>query len=231
MSNTAVILAAGNGTRMKANKSKLLLDLRGKTVIEHTVSAFSQARSADDVIDDIIVVCRESDISEYKDILQPYNVKFCIGGATRQQSVCNAVEYICSNNIACDYIVIHDGARPLVTEAEIKNTIQNAVKFGASAVGVPVKDTIKIVDGDRKIIDTPERSSLIAIQTPQIFRFDTYKAALDTAQSQGLDFTDDCKLFENIGKSVYVTIGEYTNIKITTPEDIPAAEAILKMRG
>ena len=222
MSNTAIILAAGNGTRMKADKSKLLLEINNMTVIERTVKTFSSI----DEIDNIIVVVRENDIPLFKDVLLKYNVTYCIGGNSRQESVSNAVKVI----DACDLLIIHDGARPLVTANEIKATLK-AMKYGAAAVGVPVKDTIKVIDKDNKIIDTPERSSLIAIQTPQIFKFDKYVSAMNLATEQGKDFTDDCKLLENMNESVYVVIGEYSNIKITTPEDIPTAVSILNSRG
>lgn len=223
MSNTAIILAAGNGTRMKADKSKLLLEINNMTVIERTVKTFSSI----DEIDNIIVVVRENDIPLFKDVLLKYNVNYCIGGNSRQESVSNAVKVI----DACDLLIIHDGARPLVTANEIKTTLKAAMKYGAAAVGVPVKDTIKVIDKDNKIIDTPERSSLIAIQTPQIFKFDKYVFAMNLATEQGKDFTDDCKLLENMNESVYVVIGEYSNIKITTPEDIPTAVSILNSRG
>ena len=223
MSNTAIILAAGNGTRMKADKSKLLLEINGKTVIERTVNTFSNIAD----IDDIIVVVRETDIPLYENVLSKYNISYCIGGSTRQESVSNAVETIDD----ADMLIIHDGARPLVTENEISNTLRVAQEKGAAAVGVKVKDTIKVVDKNNKIIDTPERSSLIAIQTPQIFKFDKYVKAMKLAKEQNKDFTDDCKLLENAGEDVFVVDGEYTNIKITTPEDIPVAESILNARG
>lgn len=223
MSNTAIILAAGNGTRMKADKSKLLLEINGKTVIERTVNTFSNIAD----IDDIIVVVRETDIPLYENVLSKYNISYCIGGSTRQESVSNAVETVDN----ADMLIIHDGARPLVTENEISNTLRVAQEKGAAAVGVNVKDTIKVVDRNNKIINTPQRSSLIAIQTPQIFKFDKYVKAMKLAKEQNKDFTDDCKLLENAGKDVFVVDGEYTNIKITTPEDIPVAESILNARG
>ena len=223
MSNTAIILAAGNGTRMKADKSKLLLEINGKTVIERTVNTFSNIAD----IDDIIVVVRETDIPLYENVLSKYNISYCIGGSTRQESVSNAVETVDN----ADMIIIHDGARPLVTENEISNTLRVAQEKGAAAVGVKVKDTIKVVDRNNKIINTPQRSSLIAIQTPQIFKLDKYVKAMKLAKEQNKDFTDDCKLLENAGEDVFVVDGEYTNIKITTPEDIPVAESILNARG
>lgn len=223
MSNTTIILAAGNGTRMKADKSKLLLEINGKTVIERTVNTFSNIAD----IDDIIVVVRETDIPLYENVLSKYNISYCIGGSTRQESVSNAVETVDN----ADMLIIHDGARPLVTENEISNTLRVAQEKGAAAVGVKVKDTIKVIDRNNKIINTPQRSSLIAIQTPQIFKFDKYVKAMKLAKEQNKDFTDDCKLLENAGEDVFVVDGEYTNIKITTPEDIPVAESILNARG
>lgn len=117
-----------------------------------------------------------------------------------------------------------------MTRDEILDTLHRAEETGAAATGVFVKDTIKVINDDYEITDTPDRSQLIAIQTPQIFRFDLYKQAMEKAKTQGGNFTDDCKLMENLGVPVSVVIGEYTNMKITTPEDLPMAEAILKAR-
>lgn len=225
MSNIAVILGAGNGTRMKSEKSKLLMEIDGRTVIERTVAAFSE----NEFVDEIIVVCREKDLDDFEKVLSDYELSYCFGGDTRQQSVRNAVETIENNE--CDLIIIHDGARPLITQKEITDTISVAHDKGAAAVGVAVKDTIKVVDSDMKIVDTPDRSSLISIRTPQVFDFSVYKKALDYAVKQGADYTDDCRLMENYGKEVYVVLGEYSNIKITTPEDLPAAQGILRFRG
>ena len=223
MNNVAVILGAGSGTRMKTDKSKLLLELNSKTVIERTVASFSKIKE----INEIIVVCRESDLDGFEKVLGSYDISYCFGGSTRQESVINAVETIDE----CDYIIIHDGARPLVTEKEILDTLSSAQTNKASAVGVPVKDTIKVVNDDMQIVDTPNRSTLISIRTPQIFDFELYTSSLKLAKEQNKDYTDDSQLVENYGKSVTAVIGDYGNIKITTPEDIQMAEGILKMRG
>lgn len=223
MFNVAVILGAGNGTRMGIDKSKMLIDICGKSVIQRSVEAFLDLPQ----IDEIIVVCRECDVDTFSDILQDEKVSFVIGGATRQESVKNAVDVIDN----CDYIIIHDGARPLVTQKVILNTYDKAVACGASATGVKVKDTIKIVDDKLKITGTPERSSLVSIQTPQIFDFNLYKKAIAQAEKDGKDYTDDCQLVENIGQKVYAVLGDYNNIKITTKEDIIQAESIVKARG
>ena len=223
MFNVAVILGAGNGTRMVMKKSKMLLEIDGKTVIERSVNAFLDLPE----IDEIIVVCRECDVEEFSKLITDERVTFVIGGDTRQQSVKNAVE----NIDGCDYLIIHDGARPLVTQQVILQTLDEAVLSGAAATGVRVKDTIKVVDDDLLITDTPNRNTLVSIQTPQIFKFDLYKKAMEKANSESRDFTDDCCLIENLGKKVYTVLGDYNNIKITTQSDIPLAESILKVRG
>lgn len=222
MYNIAVILGAGNGTRMGIDKSKLLLDLCGKTVIERSVEAFLNLA----VIDEIIVVCRECDVEEFSRLLPDEEISFVVGGATRQESVRNAVETIDE----CDYIIIHDGARPLVSQNIILKTLDEAQISQAAATGVYVKDTIKVIDKDLNIVETPERSSLISIQTPQIFDFSVYKKALEKATEQKKDFTDDCRLVENLGLQVKTVIGEYENLKITTKSDVILAEALIKAR-
>ena len=223
MSNVAIILGAGNGTRMKSEKSKLLLEIGSKTVIERSVEAFLSVSD----IDEIIVVARQQDIEIYSELLTDERISFVIGGATRQQSVKNAVETVDDAHL----IIIHDGARPLIKCEDIEKTIRAAEEFSAAAVGVYVKDTIKIVDKQGFVESTPDRSTLFAVQTPQIFDFDLYKSAMQKADEQGLDFTDDCQLVELCGGKVKMVEGSYSNIKITTPDDIALAENLLKNEG
>lgn len=225
MVNVAIIVAAGSGSRMKSSKNKLLLPLGGKTVIERTVKTFEELPQ----IGEIIVVCREEELETMSSLLPGEKITFAIGGKTRQESVRNAVETIDPDD--CETILIHDGARPLVTKEEILDTLEEAKRTGAAATGVFVKDTIKVINDDYVISDTPDRTKLVAIHTPQIFNLKLYLKAMEKAEMQKKDFTDDCKLLENIGVHVSVVIGEYGNIKITTPEDIPMAQAILKERG
>lgn len=222
MYNIAVILAAGNGTRMGIDKSKLLLEIGGKTVIERTVETFQNMAE----IDEIIVVCRECDFETFSAMLPDDNISFVIGGNTRQESVRNAVETIDE----CDYIIIHDGARPLVREDTVLRTLDKAQSEKAAAVGVYLKDTIKLVDDDLNIAGTPNRKYLVSIQTPQIFDFELYVQALEKATEQGKDYTDDCQLVENYEAKVSVVLGEYDNIKITTKSDVPLAESLLNAR-
>lgn len=219
MSNVAVILGAGNSTRMKTEKSKLLLKINGQTVIERSVNAFLNISD----IDEIIVVARQQDIEVFSSIFDDERISFVVGGATRQESVYNAIQTIDE----AELIAIHDGARPLIREEDIENTIRQAKEHSAAAVGVPVKDTIKIIDNDHFVVETPNRSNLFAVQTPQIFDFGLYKQIMDKAVEQGRDYTDDCQLAENNGVKVKMVAGSYTNIKITTPDDIPVAESIL----
>lgn len=220
MSNVAIILGAGNGTRMKTKDSKLLLELCGKTVLERSVQKFLDISD----IDEVIVVAREMDIETFANLLDDDRVSFAIGGATRQESVSNAVETIDD----AELVIIHDGARPLVETQAIENTIRCAKDYNAASVGVPVKDTIKVVDSDNFVVDTPNRSTLFAVQTPQAFDFELYKKAMEKAKEDGKDFTDDCQLIEYYGAKVKMVEGDYTNIKITTPDDIITATQILK---
>ena len=206
--------------------NKILLPLGNHLVIGNTMLAFQKCES----IKEIIIVARESDIPTIRKEAENTGItklKECTtGGNTRQESVINGIKKISKDS---RLVAVHDGARPLVKPEHIEKAIKDAKVFGGATLGVPVKDTIKIVDDDI-ITDTPPRKSLYITQTPQIFKRDLYFEGIDFALEHGLDFTDDCQLVEAIGGKVYMTIGDYTNIKITTPEDIKIAETLLKMR-
>lgn len=208
---------------MKTKDSKLLLKINGETVLQRSVNAFLNISD----VDEVIVVAREKDIPAFSDILTDERVSFVIGGETRQQSVMNAVDMIDD----CELIIIHDGARPLIKSVDIENTIRAAKENKAAAVGVFVKDTVKVVDKNGFVVSTPDRSTLFAVQTPQIFDFELYKNAAQNAREKGLDFTDDCQLLECFNKKVKTVAGSYSNIKITTPDDIVLAENLLKNEG
>lgn len=205
---------------MKTKDSKLLLKINGKTVLERSVNAFLNISD----VDEVIVVAREKDIPAFSDILTDERVSFVVGGDTRQQSVMNAVDVIDD----CELIIIHDGARPLIKSVDIENTIRAAKENKAAAVGVFVKDTVKVVDKNGFVVSTPDRSTLFAVQTPQIFDFELYKNAAQNAREKGFDFTDDCQLVESFNQKVKTIVGSYSNIKITTPDDIVLAENLLK---
>lgn len=224
MNTSVVIVCAGNSTRM-GGVNKILLPLGERLVIGVTMQAFQKCES----VEEIIIVARESDIPAIREEADKAGItklKECTtGGATRQESVINGIRCI-SKGI--QLVAIHDGARPLVKPEHIEKVIKDASVFGGATLGVPVKDTIKTVDGGL-IIDTPPRSSLYITQTPQVFKRDLYFEGVDFALEHGLDFTDDCQLVEAIGGKVAMTVGDYTNIKITTPEDIKLAEVLLKL--
>ncbi len=224
----AVIVAAGNSTRMASGISKQLIPLCSVPTIAHTLMAFEKAHS----IFEIVVVARESDIKSIEEIARDYNInklkEIVTGGSLRSDSVKNGV-MATSEDI--DYVAIHDGARPLILPEAIDRASSSALVHKAVALMVPVTDTIKVVDRKGVIVSTPERKTLRAAQTPQIFEKALYVEALEKTKNAGVEFTDDCALVEFIGAKVYAVEGDYTNIKLTTPSDIGIAENILKSRG
>ncbi len=226
MTASVIIVCAGNSTRMQG-VNKILLPLGKTNVIGNTLMAFEKCES----VKDIVVVCREADEEEIRKTAESLNISklhaFARGGETRQKSVTNGLRKIVADT---ELIAIHDGARPLVKPEHIEHVIKDASVFGGATLGVPVKDTIKVVN-DGLIEDTPSRSSLYITQTPQIFKRRLYFEGVDFATEHELDFTDDCQLIEAIGTKVYMTVGDYKNIKITTPEDIEIAETLLKQEG
>ena len=225
MKTSAVIVCAGNSTRM-GGVNKILLPLGEHKVIGVTMQAFQSCEN----ISEIIIVAREDDIPAIQAEAEAAGITklaaCTTGGSTRQESVINGIRKISKES---ELVAVHDGARPLVKPEHIEKVIKDASVFGGATLGVPVKDTIKTVDGGL-IIDTPPRSSLYITQTPQIFKRSLYFEGIDFALEHGLDFTDDCQLVEAIGGKVAMTTGDYTNIKITTPEDIAIAEVLLKQR-
>ena len=219
---SAIIVAAGNSTRMGGvNKQFLLID--GVPVLIRTLKAFENS----DLIKEIIISAREEDIPQIFAMVKDYSVNkvsnIVKGGCTRQESVFNAVRCCMTES---DYIAIHDGARPLVDRETIEKTIFAAFDFNAAAPGIPVKDTIKTVSDEGIVTSTPARDSLRAIQTPQVFNKKMYLNAMQGVQNSE-PFTDDCGLIVAYGKLVKIVDGDNTNIKITTPEDLIIAEAII----
>ncbi len=223
---SAVIVSAGSSSRM-GGINKQFLKICGLPVIAHSIKAFQNC----DLIDEIVVVTRQSDIVDVNNIVSDYKFSKVVavvnGGETRQLSVLNGIKLI-SNS--AEYIAIHDGARPLVTEKVIIDTLNCAIEHNAATTGVKVIDTIKCVDENENIINTPDRTSLRAVQTPQIFKKDLYISAVENVPNSK-DFTDDCKLIEAYGHKVKIVDGNYENIKITTPSDIEIATYYLSKRG
>lgn len=216
-----VIVAAGSSQRMAGIDKQNLL-LKGIPVVVWAAKAFQELEE----VSEIILVTSRENISTFQGYVTEYalhKVKtVCQGGDTRQQSVFRGVGELSSY---VEYIAIHDGARPFVTKEVVSRCLADAVQYGAATASVKTKDTIKI-EKDGFIAATPDREKLYLTQTPQIFRREIYIQAMERALKTGIDVTDDCQLVENIGHQVYLSQGSYDNIKITTPEDIPTAEAI-----
>lgn len=226
--NTAIILAAGKGTRMKAGINKQYLVLRNKSILAHSIEVFQKSN----IIDEIILVINHDEEQNCKvNVIDKYGynkvAKLVPGGETRQQSVYNGLMQI---NGRCSIILVHDGARPLVTPAIIERCIEGAKTFGAASAGVPIKETIKILDGNHFIRSTPRREDVWVTQTPQAFKMDVLVRAHLNAVTQGITGTDDAMLVEHMGLKVKMVEGDYENIKITTPEDLIIAEAILNYK-
>lgn len=225
MKLSVIIPAAGSSSRMKSSTSKQLMKVCGVEVLARTALAFEKSA----LVCEIIIVCKDEQRSEFEQLMKQYNITkfkcFAQGGNSRQQSVFNAVPLVSDE---CDFVAVHDGARPLVSDKIIEETAKYAERYGAAAPGVAVKDTIKIINSEGFVESTPDRSSLIAVQTPQIFNKSKYIEAMHSALISGEDYTDDCALFEHCGESVYISQGSYSNIKITTAQDIPLAEKLME---
>lgn len=222
----AIIVAAGSSRRM-GGENKLLLSLGGQPVLAHTLCAFQKCPA----VRDIVLVCREEDILPYSELAQAFGVDklrtVTRGGDTRTASVLAGVSASPEDSVL---VAVHDGARPLVSEAVITEAVAAAAEHGAAAPVVPVKDSIKRIENGVIAADVP-RDTLAAVQTPQVFRRELLLRALHQAAQSGRTYTDDCAAVEAIGQTVRATHGSYENIKITTPEDIAVAEAFLDGEG
>ena len=223
--NSVVIVSAGRGSRMKADINKQFLKLQNKEVIAHTIDKFYNNEN----IGEIIVVVREDEAEFFKiNIIEKYgykNIKIAFGGSERQDSVYNGLKMVDEN---CKIVLIHDGARPFVNNETIDSAIESAKENKCVIVGVPVKDTIKVIDENNNVCDTPDRSTLWSIQTPQVFDYSLIMKAHEKAREDNYYGTDDSMLMEYFGQKVKVVEGSYNNIKITTPEDLKIGEEILK---
>ncbi len=211
---SAIITAAGSGTRM--NKDKMLMPLLGKSVISHTVEIFKNCG----FFDEIIVLASANNIKEISELLP--DVTVTEGGATRGESVVCGLEKAKS-----EFVLIHDGARPLITKDIIEKTAEECILSGCAAVGVTPKDTVKTAF-DGVITDTVPRENCILIQTPQGFKRDELMTAYE---KHGTGETDDCGVMEKMGAKIKIVEGSYENLKLTTPEDVLTAEKILAKRA
>lgn len=220
---SAIILAGGKGKRMGKDISKQFILVKDKPIIYYTIKKFIECK----LIDEIILVLPKDEI-EYckKEVLEKYSLKIdkiVEGGKERQDSVYNGLKSVENSDI----VLIHDGARPFVSERIISEGIKNAIKYGAAAPGVTPKDTIKVKDEKSFSKETPKRETLVAIQTPQVFKKDIIIKCHERIKKDNITVTDDTMVVEKCGYKVYLYEGDYTNIKITTPEDLILCEYLV----
>ena len=223
----AIIVAAGEGKRMGGPISKTFLPIAGRPLVLHTLDRFFSTRS----VEKVVVVVAEKDIRRGQELIQsdpnlrhrPWLLQ--AGGASRQESVRHGLEKL---GLDCEIVAIHDGARPFISAALIDRCVDEASRSGAAVIGVPVRDTIKVVSADHWVKATPARDTLWEIQTPQAFRKELIVEAHNWGRLQAIEATDDAMLVEQMGQPVFLLEGERTNIKITIPEDVLLAEALLR---
>lgn len=224
---TAVVLAAGQGRRLGGDTPKTYLPIAGRPLVLRTLDRIFSAASVEEVIlvvaADQIARCAQMLRSDPALRERPWLLQS--GGATRQQSARCGLGRI---GAQADIVVIHDGARPFVTPGLIDRCVEAAVEKQAVVVGLPVRDTIKVVAPDGWIQSTPERSALWEIQTPQVFERELIVSAHQRAEREGVEVTDDATIVERTGTPVYVLEGERTNFKITQAEDVWLAETLLR---
>lgn len=222
---SAIITAAGKGTRMNININKLYIEIGGIPVLARALKAFDDCC----LVNEIILVANEDDIFYCKqNIIDFYAFqkvkKIVVGGHTRQGSVFRGLNEV---DPGCGIVLIHDGARPFISGSIIRKSIEAAEEFGAACVAVPVKDTVKKSGSDNFILETLDRKELWLAQTPQAFKYDLILNAHKKALEDNFEGTDDTVLVERMGVSPKLVMGSYDNIKITTQEDLVIAQAII----
>lgn len=229
MKVSAIIPAAGQGKRMGREKNKQFLLLGQKPVLAHTLTVFQESP----LIEEIVVVAAPGEVDYCRlEVVEKYNfskvTKIITGGKERQNSVYNGLLALSHQP---HLVVIHDGARPFLSREILEQSIEVSLKTGGAVVAVPVKDTIKVVNQEKMVESTPDRSILWAVQTPQTFNYSLLLQAYEEAAKEGFLGTDDASLVERMGAKVTVVPGSYENFKITTPEDLLLGEAILARRS
>ena len=223
---SVIIAAAGMSNRMGSKINKQFISINNKPILVHTIEKFERCK----YVDEIIVVAKENEIDYCrKEIVRRYGLSkvstIVKGGKERQDSVYNGILAL---NEKCDIVLSHDGARPFVKLKNIIDAIDGALEYGACVIGVPVKDTIKVVGDHGDIDKTPKRDLLWAAQTPQCFKKEIIMEGYRKAIEDKFVGTDDSVLIERLGLDVKMIMGSYENIKITTPEDLIIAESILR---
>ena len=223
--NTAIVVAAGSGKRFGAEKAKQFLELAGKPVVVHALLAFQNCAA----IDEIVLVLPAAETTAFQSLASQYEIgklkKIVAGGETRAVSVRNGLNYVSAET---RIVAVHDGARPLVTTKEIVRTIEKAAETGAAILAAAVTDTIKEVSNAGKIVRTIDRAHLRRALTPQCFRVEILRRAFEAFTDSNEIATDESFLVEKLGTTVSIVEGNSRNIKITVPEDLILAEALLK---
>ena len=218
-----VVVAAGSSRRM-GGVDKIFAPVLGSPLIAHTLDAFEAFRP----VAEIVLVLDEGSAEMGADLVRQRGYRkvsrICPGGPRRQDSVRNGLESL----TPCDWVIVHDGARPCLDRPMLRRGLKAAQKSGASVAGVPVKDTIKVVSPQGLVVDTPQRARLWAAQTPQVF---CYKLLREAHRRCAQTVTDDAVLVERMGHPVRMFRGSYENLKVTTPEDLAVAEAFLRSRA
>ena len=225
----AIVPAAGAGKRLGLGINKAFAVLRGAPLIVHCLRMLAQT----ELVAEAIVVLAPAEVDEGRTLLASYQaeyfptlpIKVVAGGKERQDSVANALAAVPAD---AAYIAVHDGARPFAGRAVFARTLAAAKEQGAAIAAVPVKNTIKVVDANGVVVDTPVRSTLVAVQTPQVFRAQLLKDSYAHLAAHPAAVTDDASVVELVGHKVVVAVGRYENIKITTPEDLVLAEHFLE---
>ena len=234
-----VLLAGGKGSRMKASMPKQFLELCGVPVLHHSLELFLERlplflkRNGKSPPPFVVLVMDPMYQPEYQPIVDRYQdqLAFANPGVERQGSVENGLAKLVElSGGACHYVAIHDSARPLVTIPEVCHVVRDAKEYGAAVLGVPCKATIKESDDGATVLRTIPRARLWEVHTPQVVRIETLQRGFAKVAAEQLEVTDDVSIVEALGEPVKLTLGEYTNLKITTPEDMNVAEAILKER-
>jgi 2-C-methyl-D-erythritol 4-phosphate cytidylyltransferase len=219
----AIIVAAGDSQRMNG-VDKIMASLGGKPVLAWSIEALQRSPQ----VDRIVLVNSQKNQGPVQCLVDENNLSnvadICLGGARSQDSVAAGLKVLGE----CEWVIIHDGARPLLTQDLIERGLEAARETGAAVAAVPVTDTIKLAGSDQIVIETPPRANLWAVQTPQVFRFAIIKEAYEQALGE---VTDDAMLVEQTGVKVKLYQGSYDNIKITTPRDLAIAELLIKENG
>ncbi|XP_043806366.1 2-C-methyl-D-erythritol 4-phosphate cytidylyltransferase, chloroplastic isoform X2 [Manihot esculenta] len=223
---SVILLAGGKGKRMGASMPKQYLPLLGQPIALYSFYTFSKLIE----VKEIVVVCDPSYQDIFEDTKENISVdlKFALPGKERQDSVYSGLQEVDLNS---ELVCVHDSARPLVTSADVKKVLEDGWINGAAVLGVPAKATIKEANSESFVVRTLDRKTLWEMQTPQVIKPDLLKKGFELVNRDGLEVTDDVSIVEHLKHPVYITEGSYTNIKVTTPDDLLLAERILNLNS